>query len=465
MRDMRGNLVLVKQRCRVRGGLFGLMRGFWVVDEVKIESFGELEEWLKTQDLRVSQAFAARSALRSLPAAMALVDQTFRGKAGGQFLLACLRATLTSGVTSTCSPVNVNNVRVAALSASHSASFANSHSALSKATASACNSAAHSARSAAVSIRSDTANTTAAHAACSAAISTRSVSDRSFSAALSDGETLRAGELFETFSAPLWLDHTPESALLAGWERFQTRDDPQGVWVFWEKWYRSMFEGTPMDWDLQLQAVLIDDKFWKEGPEAVARAIREIEQELAGPAPLEENVLRKHVEHLLKNPVLSEATALNSAETIERTISDYLRGAPANCLPEDLKHLEALPQHFKAIARVIGSRTSKNQKENQLTDEISKLHARVAALEKELAVAKSKELKGVISQEAAKSFGKTIGSPLFWSGAAVSVGYFFGVAPSDMTLENFRNYVEELLRVNAATTPPAQPPLPSSINV
>ncbi len=220
-----------------------------------------------------------------------------------------------------------------------------------------------------------------------------------------------------------------------------------------------------MDWDLQLQAALIDDKFWKEGPEAVARAIREIEQELSGPAPLEENVLRKHVEHLLKNPVLSEATALNSAETIERTISDFLKEAPANCLPEDLKHLEALPQHFKAIARMIGSRTSKNQKENQLTDEISKLHARVAALEKELAVAKSKELKGAISQEAAKSFGKTIGSPLFWSGAAVSVGYFFGVAPSDMTLENFRNYVEELLRVNVETAPADQPQLPSSIDV
>lgn len=209
----------------------------------------------------------------------------------------------------------------------------------------------------------------------------------------------------------------------------------------------------------------IDQSVWNDGPEAVARAIREIEQELAGPVPLEENVLRKHVEHLLKNPVLSEATALNGAETIDRAISEYLREAPANGLPEDLKHLEALPKHFRAIARAIGSQTSKDQKENQLTDEISNLHARVTELEKELAVAKCKELKGIISQEAAKSFGKTIGSPLFWSGAAVSVGYFFGVAPSDMTLESFRNYVEELLRVNGETAPVAQPQLPSSVDV
>ncbi len=220
-----------------------------------------------------------------------------------------------------------------------------------------------------------------------------------------------------------------------------------------------------MNWELQRRVALIEDDIWRAGPKAVAQAIHEIEQELAGPAPLEENVLRKHVEHLLKNPVISEATALNGAETLEHAISEYLRAAPANGLPEDLKHLEGLPQHFRAIARVIGSQTSKEEKEALLADEISKLHARVAELEKELAVAKSKELKGVISLKAAESFGKTIGSPVFWSGAAVSVGYFFGVTPSDMTLENFRNYVEELLRVNADTAPNVQTQLPSSFDI
>lgn len=156
---------------------------------------------------------------------------------------------------------------------------------------------------------------------------------------------------------------------------------------------------------------------------------------------------------------------MNGAETIERAISEFLREAPANYLQEDLKHLEALPQHFRAIARVISSKTNDGQKESQLVGEISKMHARVAELEKELAVAKGKELKGIISQEAATSFGKTIGSPLFWSGAAVSAGYFFGVTQSDLTLENFRSYVAELLRANAETAPTAQPSLPSSTDV
>ncbi|MBE1291376.1 MAG: hypothetical protein GJ677_02700 [Rhodobacteraceae bacterium] len=249
------------------------------------------------------------------------------------------------------------------------------------------------------------------------------------------------------------------------WGELRERTDYSWVWDFWEEWHSSFFSNIPMDWEFQRRVALIHDSIWQQGAGAVAEAIRDIERTLFGTTPLEENALRKHVEHLLKNPMLSEATALNGAEMIERAISDYLHEAPANCLPEDLKHLEALPRHFKAIARVIRSRTSKEEKEPQLADEISKLHARVAELEKEVAVAKSKELKGLISQEAAKSFGKTIGSPLFWSGAAMSVGYFFGVTPSDLTLENFRTYVTELLRSNAETVPPAQPSLPSSIDV
>lgn len=268
----------------------------------------------------------------------------------------------------------------------------------------------------------------------------------------------------DVFKTPLWStddtwrQHVPNNPAFETFRR--------GVaFEFWRRWYQRFLDGRPLDWELQSQVALIDDAVWEAGPEAVAKAIREIEADFAGPAPLKENLLRKHVEYLLKNPLLSEANALNGAETIEGAISEYLREARANCLPEDLKHLEALPQHFKAIARVIGTQTSNEQKAAQLAVEISKLHARVAELEKELAVAKSKELKGIISQEAAKSFGKTIGSPLFWGGAAVSVGYFFGVSPGDMTLENFRNYVEELLRANAETAPTAQPPLPSGIDV
>ena len=271
----------------------------------------------------------------------------------------------------------------------------------------------------------------------------------------------------KALTLPLWSDSVDDSNALSvkelGTEWLEINSDP--TWAFWRKWYQGFLDGRPIDWELQSQVALIDDAVWEDGPEAVAQAIREIERELAGPAPLEDAVLRKHVEHLLKNPVLSEATALNGAENIERAISDYLREAPANGLPEDLKHLEALPQHFKAIARVIGSQTSEDKKEKRLAKEISKLHSRVAELEKELAVAKGKELKGIISQEAAKSLGKTIGSLPFLGGLAIGTCYFFGASPSDLTLENLRDYLGELSRTNLETTVPSNPSLPPSTDV
>nr|WP_247743577.1 hypothetical protein [Shimia sp. R10_1] len=237
------------------------------------------------------------------------------------------------------------------------------------------------------------------------------------------------------------------------------------AFAFWRNWYQGFVDGAPINWELQRRVALIPDPIWDAGPEAVAQVIREIEAEFAGPAPLADAELRTHVAYLLSNPILTEATALNGAEIIERAIADYLREAPANCLPEELRHLEALPQHFKAIARVIGNQTGDDEKETQLIDEISKLHARVAELEKELAVAKSKELKGVISQEAAKAFGKSIGSPYFYGGVAMGVSYFFGVSPSDMTFENLRGYVGELLRANSEGTNPSPSYLPSSTDV
>ncbi|MBO9479670.1 hypothetical protein J7382_19160 [Shimia sp. R11_0] len=315
----------------------------------------------------------------------------------------------------------------------------------------------------------DEADRSTAQSAASAAVSAaaRSLANRAAmqTAALSDGTRLRDEGVDAHFTAPLWSDDAPVSDLLAGWETFQKSPDPHGIWTFWIKWYRGMFAGSPMDWSLQLQVALIADAIWEDGPEAVAAAIRDIQTDKTGPAPLEEKLLRKHVEYLLRNPTLTEATALNGADAIERAIADYLREAPANCLPEDLKHLEALPQHFKAIARVIGNQVGNTEKENRLVDEISKLHARVAELEKELAVAKSKERKGVVSQNAAASLGKTIGSLPFWGVLATGTCYFFGVTPSDLSLENLRDYLAELSRANSEATTPSIPTLPSSTDV
>lgn len=457
-----------------------------MVDEVKLEGSGSLKDLLEAHSEHARSAIAIRAALRVLPVVFQELDERPSESYTSDFVLCCLRTAITAISTHNFESKDRNDREIAAsecqlalMSASSEIVLAESHSAAQAlSNALACVSA------------SGTTALQLALDACEYSIrafvlkQTRLYSEidnteRNTPNALKDHleeaetairanisldfeplEQLQSGSLSQKV---LWSDPAKHGMMFSGWPNFAMADGPS--WSFWQKWYLGIMDGLPVGMPMQLRISAIADSIWRQGPEAIAQAIREIERELAGPTPLEDAVLQKHVELLLKSPVLSEATALNGAETIERAIADYLREAPANCLPVDLKHLEALPQHFRAIAQLIGSKANEDQKESQLVDEISKLHARVTELEKELAVAKSKELKGIISQEAAKSFGKTIGSPLFWSGAAVSVGYFFGVAPSDMTLENFRNYVAELLRANAETVPTAQPPLSSGIDV
>jgi hypothetical protein len=55
--------------------------------------------------------------------------------------------------------------------------------------------------------------------------------------------------------------------------------DPE-TWGFWARWYDGMLRGAPLDWELQRAVALIDDSVWKEGPEAVAAKISEIEDQL-----------------------------------------------------------------------------------------------------------------------------------------------------------------------------------------
>ena len=85
-----------------------------MADVGKIEDLGQLKTWLQTQDVRISRAIAARASLRSLPALMAVSDQIINKTAGAELLLAGLRATLISGVASTCPTPDMKRIEDAA---------------------------------------------------------------------------------------------------------------------------------------------------------------------------------------------------------------------------------------------------------------------------------------------------------------------------------------------------------------
>ncbi len=76
---------------------------------------------------------------------------------------------------------------------------------------------------------------------------------------------------------PLWPDTAPEGVVdrdqtvRANWSR-----NPQ-TWSFWLRWWEGVLSGNHLDWELQREVALIPDAIWQQGPEAVARAISDIE--------------------------------------------------------------------------------------------------------------------------------------------------------------------------------------------
>jgi hypothetical protein len=61
--------------------------------------------------------------------------------------------------------------------------------------------------------------------------------------------------------------------------RIVWESDPDDPWNFWTRWWDGLVTGQSLDWVLQEKVALIPDDIWQEGAAAVARAIREIEEQ------------------------------------------------------------------------------------------------------------------------------------------------------------------------------------------
>lgn len=233
----------------------------------KIEDLEQLEAWLRTQDVRISRAIATRAALRALPVLMAHRVQIASKTRGASLLLSRLRATLISGVASTCS-LDMKRMQNSA----HAAVAPYAEDSPASATVAFASSAKFSASDAASTVY------TSARTALSYS-NALSVSARS--AAFSDADRGRdGGGVHQIFTAPLWPNSDGIVPLIKMWADFEARPDPTGIWSFWRDWYRSMLLGRPMDWELQLQVALIDDAIWEAGPEAIAKDIARIQAQM-----------------------------------------------------------------------------------------------------------------------------------------------------------------------------------------
>jgi hypothetical protein len=258
------------------------------VDSGTISQFEQLEEWLKTQDPRVHYALAARASLRSLPAAMEIVDQNSDRIGGENLLMSSLRATLASVVASAYPTQNgtalSSAVKLASSAVASATHYADSIYSAAHATASASLKATQTVPNACVSI-------------LRSAESARLVADptalsKTCSAAFYDWQKAKSySSASQIFEKKLWPDEYRIQELLDLWGNFCARQDLENSWSFWRDWYQRMLDGTPMDWGLQLQVALIEDTIWNAGSEAVATEIEVIKaQFLAEKVPLAESL-------------------------------------------------------------------------------------------------------------------------------------------------------------------------------
>ena len=213
-----------------------------------------------------------------------------------------------------------------------------------------------------------------------------------------------------------------------------------------------------MDWGLLRRVALIPDDTWDAGPEAVAEAIADIRKDLA-PKPLNQKELATHIERLLASPDMSELAAESAAESIEKSIHEFKTQAPANKLPDGLETLEDLPAVFRSIKSVIISSKSKDEKIASLQEEINDLHSKVQKLEAELKEAQQKTLTGVFKKKYIETLATTLGSAWFKGAVCLGACHFFGVAPSDITLENLRDYLDQASKAEPISDDRPLPPI------
>ena len=276
----------------------GRICGAVKVDQrVEITDEESARAWLRTQDHQTQVWFAARCALRALPA-----FATARGASTSRTILISLRSILAAAAASSCPTLDIR-----ARHAFASAAAILTQSDLSRysgsRTPSAIEFASWTARSAAQSVSAFDA---ILDHAVSTTVSLRQVAQLAYS----EYDYERDGPIEVPTNAPVYLAATRDANAPLRWQalwpeissfarynaasknlRAHWRAD-DADWSFWIEWYEGILNGTPMDWDLIFDiATKVTEQEWEAGQAVVAERIKEIQSEfLAARAPLAERL-------------------------------------------------------------------------------------------------------------------------------------------------------------------------------
>jgi hypothetical protein len=439
----------------------------------QIETNSELGAWLYDQDQEIRTSFVARAALRTLPAVFDLAGINNPGSADQALLISGLRAVITAVAFGVSSP---DHIRRLVRAANEALSTVGSHTEKEFGYGRSNPASGYEA----LAVQALLSAQSAAQVAASASeYPLNQIEDRDLSTYMpwvfsdahlmigwlsSTTEISSASRLLEH---PLWLDGSNTTNLHEMWRRFRRTVSDKSVWAFWRDWYQGFLDGKPLDWEVQRRVALIDDAIWEQGPEAVAEEIKRIKGEFATQrqkkprfSAFEPNDLRP----LIQNRIVATASLQGLAVQISGAIEQYHTDTGANALPEALSPLQDMPALMNAIAATLGDIRQPDdvspESEQDLREEVGRLNAKVAELEKKLDKAQSAK-PSPFTDALKKQLGSSLGD---WKLYAAICGTALMLNSDDGTL---RHGWENLIKIrqeifgDASSPPQTNAPVPT----
>jgi hypothetical protein len=246
--------------------------------------------------------------------------------------------------------------------------------------------------------------------------------------------------LFNASSQPAQSTHA--------WAKFCKETGPQpSPWQFWREWYQGMLDGTPMDWDLQLQVALIKGPIWDAGPEAVANEIRVIRKAIQSTSTEAEQRFSEFepssLDRVYANAPMINVSLSHLSVQIEEARSRFHENGP-NQIPETFQFLVELPGSLERVTSILRQPARTSETEDKLRAEIGRLKAQAASLEHDLKAALEAEPSG-FTHTLKEQLGRSLGD---WKLFAALAGGLWVISGDDVgaakRAENLLYYREAL---------------------
>lgn len=346
---------------------------------VEITDEKSAEAWLETQTHQAQVWFAARCALRALPAIGNWIDADT-----SDLVFKSVAATFIAAAAASCARTEMKALEASAKAFGESAENAG---------LSGRNAVPHAAfRTAAIAAM--TAGSTAIargfcvrYAAAAASRSARVCKDVGSEAAVALSAASMDTEHVKEWRA-LWPLSAQPKELDKGWEALKQQwQDTPNDWSFWIEWYEAILNGTPLPWVLtQRIALEVTPEEWDAGPGVVAARIREIRAELSGNSggePRQRAFEPASVGIMFTYKEITQASVQSVAVDISSAVERFLSESGANAPPDQFLPLADMPGSLNRIGELLSlARTSGT--EQALKEEVGRLNEKIARLEGEL---------------------------------------------------------------------------------